>query len=95
MTIATATTPDLIYALQRQYPSGVTTMGDCANGCGNSARGSGWCSACIGAELVRRGAREGDVTLAKESLGLRAKWIAATEAALEALLEQLEGKHDG
>lgn len=38
--------------LHYQTYMGVTTMGPCANGCGNAARGSGVCSECLTLELA-------------------------------------------
>lgn len=43
---------DLMAAIRREvFRPEVTTMGACANGCGDAARGSGVCRSCLGAEL--------------------------------------------
>lgn len=43
---------DLMAAIRREvFRPEVTTMGACANGCGESARGSGVCRNCLGADL--------------------------------------------
>lgn len=43
---------DLISKIRYQLPIGVTTWGDCANTCGNSARGSAKCIECLEKELA-------------------------------------------
>jgi len=46
---------NLLHSLRYQYPSGVTTMGNCSAGCGKPARGSGICKACLTKELIKAG----------------------------------------
>jgi len=47
-------TSDLLWAFRRNYPSGVTTFGECIS-CRQSARAGGFCTACLIAEGDRRG----------------------------------------
>lgn len=42
----------IAYDILREYPSGVATFGNCRNGCGRSARGSGECAECRTADLA-------------------------------------------
>jgi hypothetical protein len=44
-----------------QHPTGVTTMGPCATGCGNSSRGSRVCKDCLEKELLEAGCKPADV----------------------------------
>ena len=43
---------NLCLAIRYQYPTGATTMGDCSNKCGNSARGAKVCPTCLVEELT-------------------------------------------
>ena len=43
---------DLLYNLQYQFPSGVTTFSACDNECGEGARGGRECPGCITRELA-------------------------------------------
>lgn len=46
---------DLTNELIYQYPTGITTHGPCANGCGNMARGARLCKVCVQQELLALG----------------------------------------
>lgn len=47
-------TTDLLYDLERQFPLGATTWGECPL-CGSPSRGVGPCVTCLTDELERRG----------------------------------------
>ena len=52
MTDPAAKARELMAAIRREvFRPEVTTMGACANVCGDAARGSGVCRSCLGAEL--------------------------------------------
>ena len=42
----------LCWSIRYQYPTGATTMGDCSNKCGDSARGAKVCADCLVEELA-------------------------------------------
>jgi hypothetical protein len=60
---------DLLHALKYQHPSGITTWGHCQ--CGNPARGSGRCWACLRRELIDLGVNELDVDKYIDLLNVR------------------------
>jgi hypothetical protein len=43
----------LLHLLRRSYPEYPSTFNPCRNECGNSARGSGLCAACIEDEIAK------------------------------------------
>ena len=52
-----------LYELRNQYPSGVTTMGPCSSGCGNSARGGYTCKDCLTIGIKQLGCDSNQVDL--------------------------------
>jgi hypothetical protein len=59
---------DLTNELIYQYPTGITTHGPCANGCGNMARGGGVCKACVQQEMLALGVSKRKVSALVEAL---------------------------
>ena len=57
-------TNELIY----QYPTGITTHGPCANGCGSMARGARRCKACVQQEMLALGVPKRKVLALVEAL---------------------------
>lgn len=57
--------------LKYQYPAYSCTFGECMGKCGNSARGGGWCMACISAKLVDYGVSKSLVDAINAALSQR------------------------
>ena len=84
MSIQELSVGDLLYRLQKQYPSGVTTMAPCPL-CGAAARGGHYCAECLTKELVRRGAK----LLSVQSLCASMSWRQEIDLRVEDEIEKV------
>ena len=82
---------DLTNELIYQYPTGITTHGPCANGCGNMARGGGVCKVCLKKELLALGVPKRKVLSLVASL-VRVQDLDADAAMRDARLAVMNAK---
>lgn len=87
------TVADLVYLLIRQYPSGVTTMGNCPV-CSEPAKGGGKCANCLGEELIQKGVSSGKVLYLKTLLENRKEVNRLIDGLVEEIFEDVEGSNE-